>query len=225
MIISCQAVKSNVPDDNVSSQHDITVITINEQNSLRSILHTVYGYDDNEKTEKIIDFVNRNIPNEGTAFYYEGYWEINSVNYVYTISGKYLIVNYMYYSSEGGSDYEDTMETYIFDIELLKIVTKKDIFNKNISNPSFRKLITEYLKDSNRDFEYFDQALLLKSLDALDFELFFSTGNVGIRWNQGKIVADGPMFAFEAVFEIIVPYSKMADYLTPIGKEIFGGKK
>ena len=73
----------------------------------------------------------------------------------------------------------------------------------NLSDQLFERLIFEYLPKMNRSFL---QKSLIKKYDDYGFEFFYTRN--GIYLIFGKEIA-------------ILPYSKIQNYLTPIGKNVF----
>lgn len=184
--------------------------------SLVSTLNGIIGYDF-ERRAQLMDFINGKLEYKGKSFYEEDGYGFHGVKYSYNKNGKYLFVKETEWGG-GGSSYE-SVTTYIFDTDLVKLVPLESIFiNANSPNPSFHKLVIEYLLKAD-EFGWIEQEYLPKEKDPITdygFNLFYSQNGIGLKW---KNFAFAPMAA--GSFEIVLPYSKAQDFLTQTGKEVF----
>jgi len=162
-----------------------------------------------ERRHGLITFINNTLEHKGIAFYEELPYEYHGVRYEYNVNGKYLFVTELEYGG-AGSSYENT-GSYIFDTELMSLIPNDSIFI-NTSDISFKRLIVEYLSKVD-DFDTIDQEFLANPDPGV---LFFTKGGIGMRWDRGGIAANafGP-------FEIILPYSRVEQFLTQAGRDIF----
>jgi len=161
-----------------------------------------------EKRQRLITFVNNTLKHKGAAFYKEEPYEYHGVDYKYDVNGKYLFVTELEYGG-AGSSYENTA-FYIFDTDLIRLIPNDSIFT-NTSDPLFKKLIIEYLSKD----DYFDAIDHEFLADLSPGVLFYIKGGIGMKWDKGTIAAN----AFR--FEIVLPYSKAEQFLTPAGRDIF----
>jgi len=162
-----------------------------------------------ERRHGLITFINNTLEHKGVASYEELPYEYHGVSYKYNVNGKYLFVTEVEYGG-AGSSYETT-SCYIFDTELISLISNDSIFT-NTSYPSLKRLIVEYLSNVD-DFDTIDQEFLA---DPGPGVLFFTKGGIGMRWDRGSIAANafGP-------FEIILPYSRAEQFLTQAGRDVF----
>jgi hypothetical protein len=184
--------------------------------SLVDTLNSMIGYD-HEKRTQLINFINSELEHNGKSIYEEEAYGFYGVTYSYNKNSKYLFVTETEFGG-GGSSFE-WEKTYIFDTELVKLIPIENIFiNANTPNPSFNKLVMEYLL-KNKGFNWIEQELLPKAEEPITdygFSLFYSQKSIGMKWNEGSLAANAA-----GAFEIVLPYSKAQEFLTQTGKEIF----
>ena len=205
LMITCK--REAVNNSEEPGYSDASSIIVTE--SMVSALNKITG--EYQKRGDIITFVKSVLPNKGMAFYEEFANEYHGVKYLYDENGKYFFVYEIEYGGSGSS-YE-RMNTYIFDTDLLELITIEDIFI-NASDPSFVKLINEYLSKDD-SFDRIDKEFLENPTPG---ELFYSKNGVGMKWGRGTISANA------LSFEIVLPYTIVQGYLTPTGKDVFKGE-
>jgi len=181
-----------------------------DNNSLVSALNQITN--DTRKRTELLVFVKNLLEHDGISFYEELPYEYHGVDYAYAVNGKYLFVFEKSYGG-AGSSYEDT-KSYIIDTELKRLIQTRNLFT-DLANSSFQRLIIEYLSQQE-NFDMVDQSDLRKSIIGTVFSLFYVRNAVGFQWDKGSVSAK----TFGA-YRIIIPYSKLQNYLTPIGKEVF----
>jgi len=184
-----------------------------------SLVDTLNGINniDYDKRSQLITFINGALKHNGKSFYEE---EANSdygVKYSFNANGKYLFVTETEFGGSGSSF--EGVQSYIFDTESIKLIPTESIFiNANAPNPSFHKLVIEYLL-KNKQFEQFTPENLPKAEDSITdygFSLFYAKDGIGLRWDEGTLAANAA-----GAFEIVLPYSKARDFLTQTGKDVF----
>jgi hypothetical protein len=205
LVISCKPETKETTEEVDSS--DSIIVTESMVSALNKITSEY------QRRGDIITFVNSALKHKGQAFYEELAYEYHGIRYSYDVNGKYLFVTEIEYGG-AGSSYQYT-NTYIVDTDVPELVPIKNIF-VNTSDPSFVKLVVEYLS-KDQDFDKIN-ADIADSLSTYGFNVFYATDGVGLMWDKGTISAN----AFS--FEIVLPYSAVKDYLTPTGQDVFGGK-
>jgi preprotein translocase subunit YajC len=163
---------------------------------------------DDEKLDELTTYINSKLMYNGRAFYEELAYEDHGVRYEYAVNGKYFFVTEIEYGGSGSSYEASTF--YIFDTELPELIPVEKIFT-NLSEPSFQKLIIEYLSKDD-SFERIDKEFLANPWLG---QLFYVKNGIGIKWDRGTISANAWSF------EIVLPYTVVQNYLTPIGKDVF----
>jgi hypothetical protein len=168
---------------------------------------------DAQRRAELLDFVKGLLEHGGVSYYEELPYEYHGVNYSYEVNGKYLFVLETMYGG-AGSSYEDT-NSYIIDTDLKRLIETKRVFT-NLSDASLERLILEYLSQLE-NFDWIrDRTLLQESIRDGGFSLFYRRNGVGIHWDKGSIAANAA-----GAFEIILPYSRVQNFLTAVGREAF----
>jgi len=183
------------------------------QSDNKSLISTLNQITNNtQKRTELLVFVKNLLEHDGVSYYEELPYEYHGVDYAYAVNGKYLFVFENSYGG-AGSSYEDT-KSYIIDTELERLIQTRSLF-ADLANSSFQRLIIEYLSQQE-NFDMVDQGYLRESIISTGFSLFYVKNAVGFQWDKGSISSKvfGP-------YRIIIPYSKLQNYLTPIGKEVF----
>jgi len=184
-----------------------------------SLVDTLNGMEniDYEKRAQLIDFINDSLDYNGESYFIKEGYEYYGVEYSYNTKGKYLFVTETEIGGLGGSF--EQVKLYIFDTELIKLIPNESIFiNEDKPNPSFHKLVIEYLS-KEEGFIHIDRDEMPKAEDPINnygFTLFYAKNGIGLRWHKGYMAANaiGP-------FKIVLPYSKVKDFLTEAGKEVY----
>jgi len=160
---------------------------------------------------QLVNFINNTLKYNGKSFYKAYPMEHHGVKYSLNINGKYLFVTETEFGG-GGSSYE-VSSIYIFDTELIKQIPPESIFiNSNAPNPSFHKLVIEYLlKDDG--FNWIEKEYLPKAEDSITdygFSLFYVKDGIGLRWDEGTLAANAA-----GAFETVLPYSYFTFIINP----------
>jgi len=206
--------RSKMETKKIETQDDMTQII--RTGSLVSVLNNMVGYDF-EKRGQIITFINNALEHKGKSFYEEEAYSYYGVTYSYNSKGKYLFVTETEFGG-GGSSFENE-KTYIFDTELVKLIPIESIFiNATAPNSSFNKLVIEYLL-KDEAFNNIERDNLPRAENVINdygFNLVYAKDGIGLRWNEGSLAANAA-----GAFIIVLPYSKVQNFLTQTGKEIF----
>ena len=178
--------------------------------SLRTVLKEMES--DSYMAQNIAEFIVGNLSHKGITQNIELPMYFFGVMYKYDVKGKYLFVYEIEYGGSASS-YE-SINTYIFDTKDLEIISKQDILT-DVYDSSFQSLILEYINTHENSDEISSEEVI-NCIDRLDFNMFYNNNGIGIKWNEFAI---GP--GSLGCVEIIIPYSRMQDYLTEVGKNIF----
>jgi len=161
--------------------------------------------------------ITRNKTNQGIILGHLG-TSLGNYDYetMFDVNGKYLFV-----FAIDPNDSNDASFSFIVDTDL--VIRNPDEFIDNysedsvfinLSDASLEQLIFEYLSQQ-KDFPI-NRSVLRSSIRDARFSLFYGRNGVGMHWDKGSIAAR----AFGPV-QIILPYSRVQNYLTPVGKEAF----
>jgi len=185
-------------------------------NALNNIIGISY-----DKRAQLMNYINGTLEYKGKSIYEEEAYGYYGIKYSYKSNGKYLFVTETEFGG-GGSSFEN-IKTYIYDTELIKLITPESIFiNANAPSLSFHKLVIEYILKNEwfnpppgtNYMDYFPKAD--DPIIGYGFCLFYSKDGIGLKWSKGAIAANAA-----GSIEIVLPYSKANDFLTQTGKEVF----
>ena len=133
------------------------------------------------------------------------------VSYSYNTYGKYLFIDEKIYY--GGVDSNENTSTFIFDTDLKIFIPNRDIFF-NTSDAEFHSLIIEYL-EKDEYFERIDQDALKRYINDCSFTLFYDRNGLGIGIERGMVASR------DLSWEIVLPYYRIQNFLTMVGRDIF----
>jgi len=134
----------------------------------------------------------------------------------FDVNGKYLFVFVIDPGDENRKSFSFIVDTDLVirnPDEYIDNYENSDIFI-NLSDTSFEQLIAEYLSQ-NKSITI-NRTVLRNTIQNGRFSFFYGKNGVGMHWDSGTVAAR----AFGPV-EIILPYSRVQNYLTSIGKDAF----
>jgi hypothetical protein len=178
---------------------------------------TVFSQPNGLDLDEALNRITRNRTNQGIIRRHLGH-ELGNYDYqtIFDINGKYLFVFVIdpFDSNEASFSFiVDTDLVIRYPDEFIDSYSADSVFI-NLSDASLEQFIFEYLSQQ-KDFRI-DRSVLRSSIRDSRFSLFYGRNGVGMYWDKGSIAAR----AFGPV-QIILPYSRAQNYLTPVGKEAF----
>jgi len=130
------------------------------------------------------------------------------------IDGKYLHVKRG--SSGCSASCSANEEHYIIDTAAIKYLSHDELL-ANVDGDEFTTLVKKLIEDDDR-YNYIDTTALNESLRNKTYGIYFERGiGVVFHWNKYQIAAGAA-----GDFEVMISYSGIKPFLTPVGRELLG---